>query len=764
MRKWLVAARSWTLLILLKNRPGPRGRLQNSFSLMKPKLLLFVFLFPLACVAQRLSPQELDSCKEEAKRVTIIRDTWGIPHIYGKTDADAVFGLMYVQCEEDFERVERNYLEVFGRLSQIEGKSRLLEDLQMQLIYDSSAAKKDFEESPVWLKKLLYAFADGINYFLAIHPDRHPKVFSRFQPWFPLMFTDGSISATQMGGLTRQDTRELYMPDQPLTAGSQRSQPESGSELSGSNGFALGPSRTSSGKAMLYINPHVTFYFRTEVQLVSEEGLDAYGAVTWGQFFVYQGFNSHCGWMHTSSYADVADLYLEKIEQKNDSAYYVYENRDYPVVSREILIPYRKGEGLSNFPVKVFYTGHGPVMGSRGGTWLSLKEHNRSLTALEQSWLRTKAANFGEFKQIMDLRSNNSNNTLYADDKGNIAYWHGNFMPVRDESFDWSLPVDGSIAATAWKGLHTVEQTIHIYNPQTGWIQNCNSTPFTASGRSSPSKNDYPAYMGPDSQNPRALNAIRLLGGKDKFSLDELIAVGYDHYLSAFGILLPGLLNAFAGLPPGDTLEASLREPMDLLKKWDKYASEGSIATTLAIFWGNEMLSRLPEIRKATREKDQVQLLYLLAEKTPAAEQLSLFSTALGKIQKHYGDWKIAWGAINRYQRGPGDLNEEFTDNRPSLQVGMASSRWGSLPAYESRYYNNSSKQYGYGGNSFIAAVEFGKTIRAKTIVTGGESCDPKSPHFNDQSTRYLEGRLKDIFFYKEDLLRHMERQYHPGE
>jgi acyl-homoserine-lactone acylase len=728
------------------------------------KRFLFFFLLPLFAQTQFLSPEELDSCKAEAQRVSIIRDTWGIPHIYGKTDADVVFGLMYAQCEEDFERVERNYLEVFGRLAEIDGKTRIFDDLQMRMIYDSSAAKQDFENSPPWLKKLLHAFADGINYFLYNHPDLKHHLLNRFQPWFPLMFTDGSISATQMGGLTIKDTKELYAPVQFLTENREKEQEADPVGLGGSNGFALAPSRTESGNAILYINPHVTFYFRTEVQLVSEEGLDAYGAVTWGQFFVYQGFNAHCGWMHTSSYADVADLYMEKTETKKDSVFYEYESQQYPVKSRNLLLKYRSDDGIGSWPVKVYFTRHGPVMGSRSGIWLSLKEHNRSLTALEQSWLRTKAKDFGEFKQIMDLRSNNSNNTVYADDKGNIAYWHGNFMPVRDTAYDWSLPVDGTLAATEWKGLHTVDQTIHIYNPASGWIQNCNSTPFSASGESSPLKKDYPPYMAPDSQNPRALNAMRLFGGKNKFTLDKMIAAGFDHYLSAFAILLPPLLDAYAKLDEHDSLKKQLAGPISVLKAWDKYGSEQSIATTLAIFWGNEMLLKLPVIRNSTKEKDQVVLLHILAEKTPGSEQLGLLSAVLAKLQKMSGTWKTPWGDLNRYQRNNGYILAGFSDDKPSLPVGMASSRWGSIPAFESRTYDKTLKLYGYGGNSFVAAVEFGKKLTAKTVVTGGQSADPSSKHFDDQSSLYINGKLKDIFFYKEDLLQHLERQYHPGE
>ena len=225
-------------------------------------------------------------------------------------------------------------------------------------------------------------------------------------------------------------------------------------EPSGSNGIAIAPANTAAHHALLLINPHTSFFFRSELQMVSAEGLNAYGAVTWGQFFIYQGFNEHCGWMHTSSDADVADAYKEKISKNGDSLFYLYDGKRVPVKTRRVTIKYKDGDVLKQQVFTLYATGHGPVLGSRNGVWLSLKENNRSLIGLMQSWLRTKAKGFEEFKTIMNMRSNSSDNTVFADDRGNIAYWHGNFIPKRDEKLDWSQPVNGTISATEWKGLH----------------------------------------------------------------------------------------------------------------------------------------------------------------------------------------------------------------------------------------------------------------------------------------------------------------------
>ncbi|HVM90152.1 MAG TPA: penicillin acylase family protein [Puia sp.] len=729
------------------------------------RLLLFL-LVPVISFGQYVSPQQISAWQLEAEQVTIVRDTWGIPHIYGKTDADAVFGLMYAECEENFERVERNYLEVMGRLAEVDGPSKLYDDLQMQLIYDSAAAKNDYTNASDGFKKLLNAFADGVNYYIYKHPGVHAQVLKHFEPWFALMYTDGSISATETGGLTTQDMKNLYqLGDVPATVMHNRKDEEGEIEcLTGSNGFAFAPSRTQSGNAILYINPHVTFYFRIEAQMSSDEGLNAYGAATWGQFFIYQGFNEHCGWMHTTSYADVADLFEEKIVSKGDSLFTEYDNTLVPVQVKAIMLRYKKGDSIAAIPVTVYYTHHGPVMGSRNGKWLALKEHNRSYASLLQSWLRTKANGFEAFKKIMDLRANNSNNTVFADDKGNIAYWHGNFMPKRNPKFNYALPLDGSVAATNWNGIHALDETIHIYNPESGFIQNCNSTPFSASGKSSPKKNNYPAYMAMDGQNGRGLNALRLFDNDQKFSLEKVMEAGYDHYLSIFAILIPPLVDAYKKTDENDSVKKQISEPMQVMQSWDYYSSVNSVATTIAVEWGNLMVLKIQQLREEESVDDQVELFRLLAKKIPAEEQLHLLSMAIRSLQSKYGTWKIAWGDINRFQRNTGKLKETFSDDLPSLPVAMTSSVWGSLPAFTSRSFNGTRKMYGVSGNSFIAAVEFGKKIKAKTISTGGESFDPHSRHFTDQAELFAEGKFKDIFFYTEDVMKHVEKKYHPGE
>ncbi len=735
--------------------------------------ILFVtitsYLYSPALIAQSTTAAEKLRWEKHVKQITIIRDEWDIPHIYGKTDADAVFGLMYAQCEENYPQIEKNYLEMLGRTAEklLDPMGDQYEDLMMRLIQDSVDAIADYNASPLWFKKLLDAHADGINYYLYKHPQVKSEVLKVYKPWYHLMWTDGSVSPTRTGGITREDVYKMYgsgKTDLPTSTASVYPKMNALEENGGSNGFAIAPKHSKNGNALLYINPHVPFYFRSEMHMVSEEGLNAYGAVTWGQMFIYQGFNAHVGWMHTSSYADVADIFEEKIIQKNDSLFYEYEQQLLPVQIKKIPIKYygdNNGENLNTKIYTTYRTHHGPIMGNRNGKWLSLRENNRSLNALLECWTRTKANNLNEYKKALSLLANNSNNTVYADADGNIAYWHGNFMPKRAPEYDFTKPVDGSIKATNWKGLHTLDEIVQSINPANGWLQNCNATPFTVAGKYSPNSKSYPAYMAPDGENARGLNAVRLLTQIDKLDLNDLIKLGYNKHLTAFDILLPPFIEYSKTV----ALTNEQQKAINYLASWNHDADTNSIAQTIAIEWGTRLQK---EIAPATTEEEGTQAINRfnkLVQEVSNEKKLAILNTALAYISVayHKNTWEIPWGQINRYQRGMSNSEFPFSDNRPSMAVAQTSSKWGQLPSFESRLAIGTHNRYGYSGNSFIAAVSFGKKLEAKTIITGGQSRFPNSKHFTDQAQKYIDGDFKTIHFYKADVLANKVRSYKPG-
>ncbi len=717
-------------------------------------LSFFLLLILVSCTIQK--PDEVRRWETQAEEVTIIRDTYGVAHIYGETDANVVFGMLYAQCEDDFNRVEVNYINAMGRMAEVKGEDLLSTDLRMKLYIDPEEVMKEYEQSPEWLKKLMDAFADGVNYYLYTHPEVTPKLLTHFEPWMALTFSEGSIG----GDIERISTRDLgkfYFNEKNQIAEVIRDEVD---EPRGSNGFSIAPALSASGNALFLINPHTSFFFRSELHAVSEEGLNAYGAVTWGQFFVYQGFNRACGWMHTSSRADFIDHYLETIEEEDGNYFYKHGDELKPVIEKTIELKYKDGEQIATKEVTAYYTHHGPIIREQDGKWVSIAlmvEHEKALT---QSYMRTKAKSYNDFKKTMELNTNSSNNTVYADVDGNIGYFHGNFIPIRNEKYDFSGLVDGSNPETDWKGLHTVDEILHILNPENGWIQNCNSTPFTAAGEFSPKREDYPAYMAPDAENFRGIHAVRVLKNQQDFDLDKLLEAAYDNYLPAFELYIPILINDYANLPLKDELKVQLFEPLEHLKAWDYRYSETSTETSLAVYWGQEMMNTI----RVKRINADGSIYNYMANEMSSDDRLSSLLLAVNKLKHDFGNWQTPWGEINRYQRINSDIRQPFNDDLPSLPVGFSSSRWGSLASFGARSYPGTKKMYGSSGNSFVAVVEFGDKITARSILTGGASSDTNSTHFDDQALMYTKGEFKDVRFYREDVEKNAERAYKPGK
>jgi acyl-homoserine-lactone acylase len=733
---------------------------------LKNLVLILAFVCSSSTLLHAAVDPEIARWEREAGNVTIIRDDWGIAHIHGKTDADAVFGAEYAQAEDDFNRVETNYINAMGRLAETEGESKIYLDLRMKLFIDSVALKRQYAESPAWLKVLMDSFADGLNYYLYKHPEVKPRVIRHFEPWMALSFTEGSIG----GDIERVNLKQLedFYSKAPTVQASVRTAPliqtayvhdSDPPEPTGSNGMAIAPSITADHHALLLINPHTSFFFRSELQMASDQGLDAYGAVTWGQFFIYQGFNETAGWMHTSSGVDAVDEYLETIAKWDNRFFYKYGDEERPLVSKEITVPYKTADGMAEKKFTVYYSHHGPIIREQNGKWVSIELMQEPIKALTQSFFRTKAKNYKSFRHTMELKANSSNNTIFADAEGNIAYFHGNFIPRRDPSFDFTKPVDGSNPATDWKGLLTVDELPQLLNPKSGWLYNSNNWPWSGAGESSLRKEDYPAYVETGTESARGLHAIRVLQDKKDFTLDSLIAAAYDSYLPWFDKPIPALIKAWDDTPDSNPLKFKLADEIGLLYYWDHRWGVDSVPTTLAVFWGEDIRRHtIDDARKAGISVEEY-----IATQAPPQQLMQSLDAASDRLIADFGTWKTPWGDINRYQRLNGDIVQPFNDAGPSIPVGFTSSLWGSLASFGARPYPGTKKWYGTSGNSFVAVVEFGEKVHAKAVTAGGESGNPSSPHFDDQAKRYSTGDLRDVYFYPSDLKDHTVREYHPG-
>ncbi len=705
--------------------------------------------------------------RAEAARVTITRDDWGIPHVHGRSDADAIFGMMYAQAEDDFSRVEANYLTALGRAAEARGagEDAIWTDLRQRLFVDPVELKKQYATSPAWLKKLMDSWADGLNFYLATHPEVKPKVLTRFEPWMALSFTEGSIG----GDIERISLSELKTfygtptPKTPLELGMIPREP------SGSNGIAIAPRLTANGKALLLINPHTSFYFRSEAQVSSDEGLNAYGASTWGQFFVYQGFNAKAGWMHTSSTVDNVDEFAETSfdvtdvydRDRNMLAAYRYGRNNRQMDRRVITLSYRNPDGtLGQRSFTTWRTHHGPIVAKRDGKEIAVALMWTPVTALEQSFLRTKATDLTGYLKVAERKANSSNDTLFADSKGEIAFLMPQFMPLRDNRFDYTRVVDGSDPVTDWKGLHTLASLPSVLNPKVGWVRNTNDWPWSAAGPDSPKAADYPRYMDQVGENARGVHADLLLTGRTGWTPELLRSAAFDSYLPAFAALLPGLEKAWDALPAGNPRRAALADQIALLRSWDYRTGSNPVALSLAVFWGDQLWREVGSFAQAER----MNVPDYIATRVSPADKLAALAAASDRLKRDFGSWHVSWREINRFQRLDDAIQPHFDDKAASYPVLFPSAQWGSLASFGAKTWPGTKRYYGTSGNSFVAVVEFGARVKAMAVMAGGQSGDPKSPHFADQIQRYAEGRLRPVYFYPDELNGHIERTYHPGE
>jgi acyl-homoserine-lactone acylase len=431
------------------------------------------------------------------------------------------------------------------------------------------------------------------------------------------------------------------------------------------------------------------------------------------------------------------------------------------VTSRRIDVPYRSKDGtLATRTFTARFTHHGPVVRAADGKWIAIALMNKPLEALQQSWLRTKASDYASYMKVAELKANSSNNTIFADDKGEIAYMHPQFIPKRDNRFDYTKPVDGSDPATDWKGLHALDEAPHLLNPPNGWIMNTNNWPYSAAGKFSPRQADYPRYMDTFGENPRGIHATRVLEHTRDFSKASLITAAFDSYLPAFSRLVPVLIHDYDMLPDNDPLKPRLAGQIALLRSWDYRWGIASMPTSLAVFWGDTLWDQV----HAQAESEDLSVYDYMAGNAGAKARLGALVEASDRLEKDFGSWGVPWGEINRFQRNDGAIVQTFDDAKPSIPVPFVSSRWGSLASFGAHRWPGTKRYYGTGGNSFVAVVEFGAKVSARAITAGGESGHPDSKHFNDEAERYTTGNLRTVYFWPEQLEGHTERVYHPGE
>lgn len=700
-----------------------------------------------------------------ARSVTIYRDTYGVPHVYGPTDASCVFGYIYAQAEDNFWQIEDSYIRALGRASEVYGDRTLADDMLNRALEIPRLGKAEYDRATGRERELAEAFSDGLNYFLAKNPQVKPRLLTHFEPWYEYAFSRFSLYQLFIFGKSGVRVDEIKTAVQPVdsasSAGSSKlslniplngiEEPES-EPIIGSNMWTVTPAKSASNHAMLFINPHQPFFGPGqwyEGHVHSEEGWDMSGASFFGSPSPTIGHNEYLGWSHTVNDPDIVDLFIEKFDNSANPLAYRYGDSYKTASEWTDTIAVKTSKGVEPKSFKFRKTHHGPIVTVREGKPLAIKLARLQEGGWVNEWYQmSKAKNMAEFKAAMAKCAIPMFNAMYADRDGNIFYIYNGAVPKRSTSFDWSKPVDGSNPATEWQGYHNFEDLPQLTNPKTGFMQNCNQTPFTTTADGNPAKESFPAYMTHESDNARAKISRRILSTHNKFSFEEWARAGFDTTVLESETQIPAIVEDWQKLKQADAARAAkLTEPISELKNWDHVSTVDSKAMTLFAFWF-EKIARL----QAQKVKDEWLRIHALEE-------------AIADLTRDFGSWQVAWGEVNRLQRiqSGGEL-ETFSDARMSLPISGAPGPVGIVNNFYTRPVEGQKRRYGVAGTSFVSVVEFGPKIQARSLLVFGQNSDPQSPNNFDQAQLYSKKEFKPAWFSLPEIKANSKRVYHPGE
>ncbi len=682
------------------------------------------------------APTPTDSATAMARTVTIYRDRYGVPYVHGPTDASAVFGFAYAQAEDHFSQVEDSYIHALGRAAEAYGASKIAEDWLNRALEVASLSRAEYERLGPRPRQLCDAFAAGLNYFLASRTEVKPRLLTRFESWHVLALLRHrrhQRESVEVSGLSPAELKALG----------------SGGTGGGSNGLAVGPSKSAAGGAMLIGAPHRQFFGEDqfyEGHLRSDEGWRLWGTTFVGLPFPHLGFNEQLAWTHTGNRPDIADLYIETFDRPAQPADYRYGDTYRAVRTWTDEIRVRTDTGMATRRLELRKTHHGPLVVVRDGKHLALKLAKiEEGGMLEQWYAMSRARSLEEFRTALARLGLPYQNTIYADAAGNILYVYGGAIPRRSKGFDWSQPVDGSNPETEWQGYHRLDELPQVLNPSSGYVQNCNSSPFTTTSAGNPTPGQYPAYMfGPQDGDLRASMARRVLSRPEPFTFDEWQRVAVDSGVATADQEVPRIVAEWRQRG-SDPHTESLRPLVRELEVWDRRSHVDSIAATLFFRWGLEFFDDL-----GTPKEPRAPL--------PRIRALTRAKTAL---EQEHGTWRVPWGEVNRLQRVQIERGESFSDQRPSLPLAGG-------PGFDGVLFSNY-KEYGQrgryvsSGQSFAFVVAFRPELRAVSVHVFGQSSDPHSPHYFDQAPLFSEGKMKPVWTTIEQIRANAVRAYHPG-
>ena len=702
-----------------------------------------------------------------ARSVTIYRDTYGVPHVYGPTDASCVFGYIYAQAEDNFWQIEDSYIRALGRASEVYGERTLADDMLNRALEIPRLARAEYERSTGRSRELTDALADGLNYFLAHNPQVKPRLITHFEPWYAFAFSRFTLYQLFIFGKSGLRVEEIKTAVQAVDSAAAAAGSTTGALLNiplngfdepesepivGSNMWAVTPSKSASGHALLFINPHQPFFGPGqwyEGHVHSNEGWNLSGASFFGSPYPSIGHNEFLGWSHTVNDPDIVDLFIEKFDDAKNPLSYSYGGDHRTATEWTDTIKIKTDKGAEPKGFKFRKTHHGPIVAVREGKPLAIKLARLEEGGWVDEWYAMgKAKTMAEFKAAMARCAIPMFNAMYADREGNIFYIYNGAVPKRSTKFDWSKAVDGTNPDAEWQGYHSFDELPQLTNPKTGFMQNCNQTPFTTTVEGNPAKESFPAYMTRESDNARAKISRRILFAREKFTFEDWARAGLDTTVLESETQIPELAAEWEKLKVKDAARAAkLADVIAELKAWNHVSTVDSKAMTLFALW----FERMGRLRAQKVIDDWL--------KIRALEEVT------AELTRDFGTSQVAWGEINRLQRiqSGGEL-EKFSDDKMSLPIAGAPGPVGIVNNFYTRPAEKGQKRrYGVAGTSFVSVVEFGPKVQARSLLVFGQSADPKSPYNLDQARLYSKKEFKPAWFTLAEIKSNSKRVYHPG-
>jgi penicillin amidase len=578
--------------------------------------------------AKANSQTNVASMARLARTVTIYRDTYGVPHVFGRTDASTVFGFAYAQAEDNFWRVEENFILALGRASELYGEKTLDEDRLNRALEIPRLARAEYSRLDKQMRSLCDAFAAGFNYYLARHPEVRPRLLTKIEPWYTLAFI--RYNYYQNGFARDRNLRRISLQTAAI---------DDLNEHTGSNGWVIGPSKSASGHAMLFINPHLPFFGPGQVyegHVHSDEGWNFTGYTRFGFPLPYVGHNENGGWVSTDNAADLTDVYLETFDDPARPLAYKYGNGYRMATERVEEIRVKTASGFETRKFTMRKTHHGPILAVLDGKPVSLRMAKFEADGWLREWYdMTRAKSLAALKRAMTPLNMLFGNVMYADRQGNTWYLYNGAVPKRDPRFDWTKPMDGSDPATEWQGYHTIDELPQLTNPATGWMQNCNTTPFLLTSEGNPDPKRFPTYMVQERDNPRGAISREILASKARFTFDEWTRLAFDTRVMSAGQRLSSLIAALKQrlAQSASNEDSKLREIHNELVRWNQLSTNDSVAITIFSLWHDRVI----------RDEDQTDERQLTA--------LSEVISALSRSGQAGGTrWRLVRGRIRSRQ------------------------------------------------------------------------------------------------------------------